>query len=201
VTPDPDHASRRGNSVSFADARTIDRRDAAVAAALAGMVVVVLGYASGLGLRTSNASAAPSVPGVSAAPPSATAPGTPTTPPSTGTTTHGAETHGSATPSDQHSASSNHTQTTDTHTDPMAPHGSAPTPAPAPTPTASAGTCQPGLLEGLPLAGPAVGSVSSLLTPVLGSPTDQSGLLTCTVGAVLGPRCCTTSAARTDANG
>jgi hypothetical protein len=191
--------------VSFTNARTIDRRDAAVASALAGMVVVILGYASGLGLRTSSASPVPAVPEISAAPPSAS--GSPTKSqdaPSIDTPSHGSATasdqHGTASGSDQHAAEE-HTQTTDPHADPTSPHAPAPiTPAtPEPQPSDPSTTCQPGLLEGLPLAGSAVSSVSSLLTPVLGSPTHQSGLLDCAVGAVLGPTCCS-AATRTDSS-
>jgi len=187
--------------VSYTNAGTIDRRDAAVASALAGLVVVILGYASGLGLQTSSATPAPSVSGPSAVPPSATAPdGADTSPDDPG---HGSSVHGT-TGSDQHTASGGHGQTehtdpADAHTDPTTPHIPAPTSPPAsePAPTDPARTCGSGLLEGLPVASSLAGPVSSLLTTVVGSPS-QSGLLACTVGTVVGPACCSTQATGTE---
>ena len=190
--------------MSYTNAGTIDRRDAAVASALAGLVVVILGYASGLGLQTSSASPVPSVPGLNAAPPTASAPDSADTPPED--PGHDSSAHGNS-GSDQHAASAGHTQTahtqtTDPHTDhPTTPHVPAPTTPPTsePAPIDPATTCQPGLLEGLPVVDSLARPVSSLLSPVVGSPTSQSGLLACTVGAVVGPACCsTTQATRTD---
>ena len=187
----------------YTDAGTIDRRDAAVASALAGLVVVILGYASGLGLQTSNATV-PSVPGLSTAPPSASAPDEAETPDGPG---HGSSAHGT-TGSAQHTASSSHTETehtdsTDPHSDPTTPHAPSPTTPPtseAP-PTDPTTTCGPGLLASLPVAGALAKPVSSLLTPVVGSARGQNGLLACTVGAVVGPACCsTTPATRTDSD-
>jgi len=188
--------------VSFTNAGTIDRRDAAVASALSGLVVVILGYASGLGLQTSSASPAPSIPGLSAAPPSASAPDSADTPPED--PSHDPSTHGS-TGTDQHSASSGHTQTahtqtTDPHADPATPHVPTPTTPPTsePAPADPAAACGSGLLDGLPVASSLAGPVSSLLTTVVGSPRSQSGLLACTVGAVVGPACCSTQATGTE---
>ena len=188
--------------MSYSDAGAIDRRDAAVAAALAGLVVVILGYASGLGIQTSNASSAPTVPGLSAAPPTASAPDDADTPPEDpghDTTVHG------TTGTGQHTASAGHTQThhtgtTDPHTHPATPHAPEPTPRPhEPEPTKPTTSCGPGLLGGLPVAGALVEPVTSLLTPAVGSASAQTGPLACTVGAVLGPACCaTTTAARTE---
>ena len=184
--------------MSYTDAGTIDRRDAAVASALAGLVVVILGYASGLGLQTSSASPAPSVPGIDAAPPTSSAPDgadTPTEDPGHDSSAHG------TTSSDQHAGSTGHTQTSDPHAHPTTPRVPAPTTPPTsePAPTDPTTTCQTGLLASLPVAGSIAGPVSSLLTPVVGSPSDQNGLLACTVGALLGPACCSaTEATRTD---
>jgi hypothetical protein len=46
-------AKRRAQAMSLPDDRTTDLQAAAVAAALAGAVIVVVGYATGLGLSTS----------------------------------------------------------------------------------------------------------------------------------------------------
>ena len=189
--------------MSYTDAGTMDRRDAAVASALAGLVVVILGYASGLGLQTSNAASVPSVPGLTTAPPTASAPDSTDTPPED--PGHDSSAHG-VTDTEQHAASAGHTQTphsptTDPHADPATPHVPAPTTPPTlePAPTDPATTCQTGLLEGLPVVDSLARPVSSLLSPVVGSPTSQSGLLACTVGAVVGPACCsTTQATRTN---
>src|SRR5215218_6040165 len=78
ATPNPCRAPK-GNTVSSSRAGFVDRRDAVMASVLAGGVVVILGYASGIGINpTDAATAAP--PAVQ--PPAATAPAAPaTTPP------------------------------------------------------------------------------------------------------------------------
>ena len=172
-----------GGTVSSSAAGSIDRRDAAVAAALAGTVVVVLGYASGVGIQTSSDQ-------VAVQQPPAVQPAAPQTE-GTQITTSPAPVAQSpvlyAAPAPrilhQHPVSS----TPHDHT-PVEP---TPTPEPGPEPTPT--TCPPSLLESLPVAGPVVGATSSLLfhvistTPVL---SDVADPLACTVGDLVGPTCC-----------
>jgi len=185
-------------------ARTIDRREAAVTAALAGAVLVILGYASGIGLRPqSTASAVAPQPE-----PTTTAPLTPAP-------TAVAVVPPAAVPAPVAPAAPV------IHTHVPAPSASpAPPPSPAPTtPTPSpdpAPSCAPGLLESLVGELPVVGDASTLVSgltsgltsgllgsvPLLGpSPaaatTEPPSALACTLGAVLGPSCCDAEAART----
>jgi len=157
-----------------------------VAAALAGAVVVVLGYASGLGLR---------IPLVEAAvvPPAVTAPEAPAAPapvPAPAVVIPPAVAMTPAAP-----AATPSVQPVPTP---------APTPPTTPQPTPTAQACDPGLLGGL------LAPVDSLLNGLLGadllggsllgetgtSSTVGGGLLSCTVGSLVGSSCCETLTAR-----
>lgn len=175
-----------------APTRSIDRRDAAVTAALAGAVVIILGYASGIGLRPENAVSAtlpqptpatvapmpigPTPVAVPAPLPVVVAPAAPAVRPAPAAVpTTAAPTHAPPTPS----------------------------PSSTPTPSAAA-TCAPGLLDPLVGSLPLVGEVSSLLSGLLGTATTPAAgttpspdLLSCTIGAVLGPSCCGSVTGRT----
>lgn len=166
-----------------------------MASVLAGGVVVILGYASGIGITPTDAvTAAPPA----AQPPVATAPAAPVaTPPPVAAVPHPAM-PGTSTMPDMTPADSPHTDT----------HDPEPTPAPTtPEPTEPADTCPPSVLEGLPVVG---GLTSSLLSSVLtttpvvsdlaGPPVDgqASSPLSCLIGTVVGPTCCTTTTTAAD---
>jgi hypothetical protein len=160
--------------------RTIDRRDAAVTAALAGAVLVILGYASGIGLRPEAAvSATPPV----QSPPTPEAPLIPT--PST-VVPHPVVAVVPVAPAMSHAAT---VATVPGPTHAM-PSPSTPSPDPLPTPVDEP-TCSPGLVEGIVGNLPLVTNVASLLSGLVGS-----GPLGCTIGAVIGPSCCGNLAAR-----
>lgn len=179
-------------------ARTIDRRDAAVTAALAGMVLVVLGYASGIGLRPAAETTA-TLPQPTPTPTPAVAdPVLPSPAVAAPVAAVGAPMVMGPPPAAPTSAAITHPSAT------ITPTPSVPTPSATPDPT-----CPPALLEGLVGDLPLVGEVSSLLSGVVGSlplvgttqtatdPGPQTGVLGCTVGAVLGPTCCQAAVART----
>lgn len=174
--------------MSSSASTTIERRDAAVAAALAGAVVVVLGYASGVGIQTSSDAVALQPPTVQPAAPEVQ--GT-TTPPAVVAQTP-ILTAPAPTSREVHE-----------HPRPVTPHDhtpAEPTPTPEPEPEPTPNECRPGLLESLPVAGPLVGVASSLLfgvveaTPVVNTLADP---LACTVGPLVGPTCCATEPADT----
>jgi hypothetical protein len=188
----------KGNTVTSSRAGFVDRRDAAMASVLAGGVVVILGYASGIGITpTDAATAAPA-----AQPPASTAPAAPVTTPPPATTiaqpAMPAMPGTSTMPDMSMPADSPHTATPD------------PTPEPTePKPTDPADTCPPSVLESLPAVGQLTSSLlSSVLstTPVVsdlaGPPVEGKtpGPLTCLIGTVVGPTCCTetTTAAAKD---
>lgn len=177
--------------MSSTPSSSIDRRDAAVAAALAGAVVVVLGYASGVGIQTSADSVLTQQPPAvqpaaphnetAAAPPVAIAPAPILTAPVTFPVVQPHEHARPATPHD-------HTPVEPTPT---------PTPAPEPTPT-----CETGLLESVPVAGPLLGAASSVVFGVVRTAPLVSELdpVVCAVTDLLVPTCCATEAdARTEA--
>jgi hypothetical protein len=183
--------------------RSIDRRDAAITAALAGMVVIILGYASGVGLRPE--AAVPATVQQPAAP-SAIEPTTPVDPPPVAVAAPAPVVVPPA---------------------PIVQHGPVPTSTPTPTPSATpattpspaaASTCAPGLVSSLVGDLPLVGNVSGLLSGLIGtggllgsattpasgatsatSATSGTDPLSCAVGALLGPSCCSAKAARTSA--
>jgi hypothetical protein len=174
-----------GGTVSSSAAGSIDRRDAAVAAALAGAVVVVLGYASGVGIQTSSDQ-------VAVQQPPAAQPAAPQT--------EGTEITTSPVPVAQspvlYAAPAARIQ--HQHTRPSTPNTPVePIPTPEPEPEPTPPTCPPSLLEGLPVAGPVAGATSSLLlhvistTPVLSA---AAGQLACTMGDLVGPACCSPAA-------
>lgn len=169
---------------------SIDRRDAAVAAALAGAVVVVLGYASGVGIQTaSEVVAMQPPPAVQPAAPQVE--GTVTTPP-----VLVAQPPILTAPAPVPGGVHEHTRPATSHDHTPAEPSPEPAPEPEPTPTA----CRPGLLDGLPVAGPVVGAASTLLfgvisaTPVVTALADP---LACPVEQLVGPTCCATEAAET----
>ena len=168
-----------------------------MASVLAGGVVVILGYASGIGIIPTDAAtgAAPA-----AQPPASTAPAAPTTTPPPATTiaqpSMPAMPGTSTMPDISMPADSPHTATTH------------PTPKPAePEPSDPADTCSPSVLNSVPAVGPLT---SSLLTSVLsttpivsdlaGPPTKGKtpGPLTCLIGTVVGPTCCATTTTAKD---
>lgn len=165
---------------------SIDRRDAAVAAALAGAVVVVLGYASGVGIQTSGQSVLTQPPPVvqpaaprtdeAAAPPVAFA----QAPVLTAPAAIPVPVHEHARPAAQH----HHT-----------PAGPTPTPEPVPEPPVPPG-CETGLLEGLPVAGPLAGATSALLFGVVRTVPVVGELkpVVCEVAELVAPACCATGA-------
>ena len=166
-----------------------------MASVLAGGVVVILGYASGIGINTDPAAAA----APAAQPPAATAPAAPmTTPPPATTIAQPAmpPMPGPSTMPDM-PAEPSHSDTTH------------PTPSPTePEPTEPAETCPPSVLSSIPAVG---GLTSSLLSSVLsttplvsdlaGPPVEgkADGPLTCLVGTLVGPTCCTTTPTAADA--
>jgi hypothetical protein len=172
----------------------VSRRDAAVAAALTGAVVVVLGYASGLGIQTDSTSLAQ--PPVQTAPvvpePAMTMPVEPTLPAMTMTPEM---VSAPDVPMDMPTLLPTDTTTTEPTTEP--------TPGePTPTTNFPQTTCPPALLEQLPVVGPATTPVTSLLISVLGSlpvvgdltgpvlTTRTPGSVACILGTVVGPQCC-----------
>jgi hypothetical protein len=175
---------------------TTDRRDAAVTAALAGMVLVIVGYASGIGLRPpaevsatlpdqTTPSASPD-PVLNPAPPSLSAVEAPA---AVAMPTSMPPAHVPSVPA----TPASHTPTV--------------SPSAMPTQTPTPSDCPQGLVDtlvgDLPLVSGLTSLVSGLLTtPLLGStavpdsgPTDPLG---CTVKSIIGTSCCAdTAAART----
>lgn len=177
----------------------LSRRDAAIAAALTGTVVVVLGYASGLGLTVETPSAAQ--PPLPPAPPAAVAPTTPpVTMPMEPTMPPMATMPAMPVMPPMDNMPMPTEPTEPPATDPTEP------PPTEPGPVAEAPTkCPPALLEQLPVVGPVTQPVGSLLSSLLGSlpllgelagPSADGapGTLGCALGTVLGPQCCETEA-------
>lgn len=145
---------------------TIDLREAAVTAVLAGAVVVVLGYASGLGLHTPVVRASVVTPPQAPVTVQAVPPAVASTPVLPGTVFVAVPAAPAPVPAEHHVA-----------------HPSDPAPTtPTPTPEPVAPDCAPGLLTGLlrPVTG-------SLLGGVLSAVTDP---VTCAVDGLLGGTCC-----------
>jgi hypothetical protein len=180
--------------MSSSRAGFVDRRDAAMASVLAGGVVVILGYASGIGITpTDAATAAPPA----AQPPAATTPAAPTTTPPPAATIAGPTIPGTSTMPDMAiPADSPHTST---HQDPTpAPTEPEPTPEPA-------DACPPSVVEGLPAVGQLTSSLLSsvvsstpLVSDLAGPPPEGDGPLTCLVGTLIGPTCCTVTTTATE---
>ena len=167
-----------------------------MASVLAGGVVVILGYASGIGITpTDAATAAPPA----AQPPAATAPAVPATTPPPATTIAQPAMPGTSTMPDMvMPADSPQPATVDPE----------PTPSPTePEPTEPDATCGPSVLEGVPAVGELTSSLLSSVvssTPVVsdlaGPPVDgqATGPLSCLIGTLVGPTCCTATAAAED---
>lgn len=183
---------------------TVDRRDAAVAAALAGAVVVIVGHAAGLGIESSDAVAAAEPPVVPSAPatpvpdqapaavappavqaPAPVAPMLPM-PPVSVVPPASPEPSAPSQPSAPAQPSS--------PADPHSPHPSEPTPTPAgPTPR-----CAPGVLDDVPVVAPVTEAVTTFLSAILGvvPVVDEltGSLIDCTVGTLVGSSCCSSEA-------
>ena len=183
----------KGSTVSTSATGSIDRRDAAVAAALAGTVVVVLGYASGVGIQTSSDPVAVQQPPAAqpVAPP-AQASEIPVVPPTVQLPVAAAQPPAAQVPHEHPRPTTSHDHT------PVEP---TPTPEPEPEPEPTPTTCPPSLLEGLPIAGPVVEAASKLLFTVVSAAPVLSDLdaVTCTVGELVGPTCCSPAGANTRA--
>jgi hypothetical protein len=186
-----------GETVSSSRAGFVDRRDAAMASVLAGGVVVILGYASGIGITPTDAATAATP---AAQPPASTAPATPMTTPPPATTiaqpSMPAMPGTSTMPDMSMPADPPHTATTHPTTKPT-----------EPAPADPAGTCPPSVLNSVPAVGPLTSSLLSsvlsstpLVSDLAGPPVKGKapGPLTCLVGTVVGPTCCaaTTTAAK-----
>ncbi len=181
----------RGKTVSSSRAGFVDRRDAAMASVLAGGVVVILGYASGIGITPADPAGAASP---AAQPPASAAPAAPaTTPPPASTIAHPpmpAMPGPNAMPD---------------MAMPDNPHTMEPTPTPTEAePPDAADTCPPSVLEALPAAGQlsssllsSVLSTAPVVSDLAGPPVEGKapGPLTCLVGTLVGPTCCTTTTA------
>ena len=179
-------------------ARTIGRRDAAVTAALCGTVLVVLGYASGIGLERPTEVAA-SLPAPTTAAPEAPVTTTPDLPSAVPVPALApAPIIVSAVPAPATETPHEHTTT------PSA------SPTPTPAPSAPAATCPPGLVPSLFGSLPVLSGVTTLVTNLLttpllgassmGGPAPTTGL-GCTVGALLGTTCCDQATAARSATG
>jgi len=174
-------------------ARVIDRRDAAVSAALAGTVLVILGYASGIGLR-SPAEVVAALPQPAPATPTTATPATAgpiiTSPPPPVAQPALPVAHLTVHPSTP--------ATTPTSAPPTEPGA-----APPATPAAS---CPTGPVRSALGTVPLVDDASTLVTGLLGSvplvgpilvpadPDAGTGLVGCTLGLVTGQTCCSTAA-------
>lgn len=165
-----------------------------MASVLAGGVVVILGYASGIGITPTDAATA--APPAAAQPPAAAAPAVPATiPPPAAPIAQPAMPGTSTMPDMAMPADAPHQATIDPE----------PTPSPSePEPTDPDDTCAPSVLEGLPAVGQLTSSLLSSVvasTPVVsdlaGPPTDgqATGPLSCLIGSLVGPTCCTTTTA------
>lgn len=156
---------------------TVSRRDAAIAAALAGAVVVVLGYASGLGIvepaTTALAPAPPAAPGIAPEPAATTepAPAPLMTPMPVGAP---APPLPDPSPAPDHPS---HPMPTEPDPAPV-PDPSDPPPDPSPDPTAPPGgpECS-SVLEVLPVVGPATVPLTSWLADVLATVPPTAGLV------------------------
>jgi hypothetical protein len=147
---------------------TVSRRDAAIAAALAGTVVVVLGYASGLGVQTTPANTLITAP--PAAPAAPTAPAAPVPP---------TEPAPEAVPAPV-IAPLPVTNTYPVPSHPDVPEPTEPTPTEPTTdpeePADTEKTCT-SVLEGLPVVGPATVPLTSVLSDFLGTTPVVGSLL------------------------
>lgn len=196
--------------MSSSNARTIQRRDAAVTAALAGGVLVILGYASGIGIKpASEAAAAISSPSPS---PEVVAPAQTPAPPEPVPAQDAAAPAAVSLPAPPPPVAAAPTPTTAPTSapatgDPASPEAS-PTPS-APDVPSSAPTCPAdivgGLVSQLPVVPDVLSLVSSLLTtPLVGTSTAPDATpapLTCTVASLAGTTCCPPAASARTSGG
>ncbi len=186
---------------------TVSRREAAVAAALAGTVVVVLGYASGLGVKVESPTtaqlpvqpAAPVAPAEEQAAPVAAVPDIPAD--AMGDVPMSHDFPVPTEPTTQPTSEPTTAPTDEPTSDPTATPTSEPTTTPTTEPTSDpAAGCPPGLLGDVPVVGPVTAPLTevlgeflaaSVLGGVAGPPTTETpGPVSCVVGVVLGPQCC-----------
>lgn len=159
---------------------TTDRRDAAVASALAGAVVVLVGYAAGLGITSTSALTAPSpslppsapvpagqppvvddLPGSAVPPPAVVVAPVVSWPVGANPAQHGSHHPSPAGPAHQPGSTPTPTPT--------------PTAAPSPTPPQPDPTCHEGLIDSLPVVGPLAASAVATVLGVLGSLPEVPG--------------------------
>ena len=191
---------------------TTESHEAGVAAALAGAVVVLLGYASGLGVRVPAELRADGVAPAAPVAPQAQVPATvspqPTAPlptpsaaaPSATSHEHTPVPESPAAPHDQGHPSATSHEHTPVPESPAAPQDQghpAPTAPTAPTaltePEPAPG-CQTGLIDGLPVIGPLAGSLTGAATDAVTSTLQALLALPLVSGT-----CSTTETARTEA--
>ena len=189
--------------MSSSNARSIQRRDAAVTAALAGGVLVILGYASGIGITpASETDAAVPSPHPS---PEAVAPARTPDPPATIAAQDAAPPAVVAVPATPRPVA---VPPAPTPTSAPAPEDSqepeASAAPSAPAPQSPAPTCPTGIVGGpvseLPVVPGVLSLVTSLLTtPLVGTPTaptsPDADPLACTIGSLTGTTCCPSPAA------
>lgn len=157
---------------------TVSRRDAAIAAALAGTVVVVLGYASGLGVQATPANAL-----ITAPPAAPAAPVEPDSPLPTPASTPPAVATPVMTP-----LPVTNSYPVPTHpevTDPTEPPATEPSTDPE-EPADNEKRCRSGL-EGLPVVGPATLPLTSVLSDFLATTPIVGSLLAPVLGAAQDP--------------
>ena len=152
---------------------TVDRRDAAIAAALAGMVVIILGYASGVGIKDPDQLVS-ATPAVTAAPQPAETPlpaaPVAVSPPLTGLPRSYVVTLPAP--------------TVPTPTHPRTHVPATPTvPSETPTPAEPTPSCTASLLDGLPLVGPVVSSLLGGVTPLVSGLLGEDDQVGCALSA------------------
>jgi hypothetical protein len=185
---------------------TVDRRDAAVAAALAGTVVVILGYAAGLGIENPDAvvaaeppvpPSAPATPVPGQQPPASAAPAAqplaPLPAPVAPTPTVPASPPASPEPSTPGQPTTPAQPST-----PGSPHSPHPPEPTTPQPTDPTPSCAPGVLDGVPVVEPVSDAAVSFVSAILGlvPVIDElaGDLVTCTAGTLTGASCCSSEA-------
>ena len=164
-----------------------------MASVLAGGVVVILGYASGIGITPTDA--ATTATPAPQQPPAAVAPAAPVvTPPAAAAIAPPMAMPGPSTMPDMSMP-----------TDTPSPVATDPEPTPTePAPTEPADTCPPSVLASIPAVGQLTSSLLSsvlsttpLVSDLAGPPATGKapGPLTCLIGTVVGPTCCAGTAA------
>jgi hypothetical protein len=166
-------ALRKGSDTVAAAQRTIFRRDQFVAAGLVGMVVILVAFASGIGMDKSvHTTAVPDQHAESAVP----LPGSPTVAPATAEPTQPGATalpyvpvryEGTPAPGSTPATPPATGSPVPTRTSAPAPSASTPTPSRSPSPTSSPPACTPALLQSLIVQLSSVASNLPVLSPLL----------------------------------